>query len=212
MNRYRQYIPYATVTILAINVIVFLICTFTGDLLYSIGNISPFSFLKQGRYYQIITAMFLHADVEHIANNMLLLFGLGYLMEETLGHFWFPTLYITTGLIGNIASLWYKVRMKEWFVYSLGASGAVFGMEGVLLAYALFAPGKIRSASWERILIVLAFSVYAGIRSNARIDNAAHIGGLVSGFFLGALVSMIQQNREDKKCRDMAGRYGSRVV
>ena len=212
MNRNKQYIPYATIILLAMNLLVFVICTFTGDLLYGIGDISPFSFFKRERYYQIFTSMFLHADVEHIANNMLLLLGLGYLMEETLGHFWFPVLYLLTGLAGNAASLWYKVKINEWFVYSLGASGAVFGMEGVLLAFALFTPGKIRSASFERILVVLGFSVYMGIRSTTKIDNAAHIGGLVAGFFLGALLAIYMQNKEDKKRRDMAGRYGSRVV
>ncbi len=198
----KQYRPYSTIGLLALNVLLFLICTFTEDLIYNIGEISPASFWRDGEYYRIITSMFLHADIGHIANNMLLLFGLGLMMEEVMGHWWFLGSYLLTGLVGNVASLLYKISQNEWNVYSLGASGAVFGLEGILLAYAIVLPGKMRSASWEKILLVTAYSIYCGIRST-NIDNAAHIGGYVSGFLIGFIICMIQKRKEDKRRQDL---------
>ena len=141
--------------------------------------------------------MFLHADIEHIASNMIILFGLGMMMEKETGHVTFGVLYFLTGIIGNAASLFYKIYMGEWAVASLGASGAVFGMEGVLLAFVMQYPERMRYASWEKIAIMVIYSIYCGIRSE-NIDNAAHIGGFASGFLLGLLVCIVRKAGKPK--------------
>lgn len=188
---------YVSTGIVALNAIIFLICTFTGNLLYNIGEISPQVFFEGGQYYRIFTSMFLHADIEHIASNMIILFGLGMMMEQETGHIIFGVLYFLTGIIGNAASLFYKIYMGEWAVASLGASGAVFGMEGVLLAFVMQYPERMRYASWEKIAIMVIYSIYCGIRSE-NIDNAAHIGGFVSGFLLGLLVCIVRKAGKPK--------------
>lgn len=188
---------YVSTGIVALNAIIFLICTFTGNLLYNIGEISPQVFFEGGQYYRIFTSMFLHADIEHIASNMIILFGLGMMMEQETGHVTFGVLYFLTGIIGNAASLFYKIHMGEWAVASLGASGAVFGMEGVLLAFVMQYPERMRYASWEKIAIMVIYSIYCGIRSE-NIDNAAHIGGFVSGFLLGLLVCIVRKAGKPK--------------
>lgn len=188
---------YVSTGIVALNAIIFLICTFTGNLLYNIGEISPRVFFEGGQYYRIFTSMFLHADIEHIASNMIILFGLGMMMEQETGHITFGVLYFLTGIIGNAASLFYKIYMGEWAVASLGASGAVFGMEGVLLAFVMQYLERMRYASWEKIAIMVIYSIYCGIRSE-NIDNAAHIGGFVSGFLLGLLVCIVRKAGKPK--------------
>ena len=188
---------YVSTGIVALNAIIFLICTFTGNLLYNIGEISPQLFFECGQYYRIFTSMFLHADIEHIASNMIILFGLGMMMEKETGHVTFGVLYFLTGIIGNTASLFYKIYMGEWAVASLGASGAVFGMEGVLLAFVMQYPERMRYASWEKIAIMVIYSIYCGIRSE-NIDNAAHIGGFASGFLLGLLVCIVRKAGKSK--------------
>lgn len=188
---------YVSTGIVALNAIIFLICTFTGNLLYNIGEISPQLFFEGGQYYRIFTSMFLHADIEHIASNMIILFGLGMMMEKETGHVAFGVLYFLTGIIGNAASLFYKIYMGEWAVASLGASGAVFGMEGVLLAFVMQYPERMRYASWEKIAIMVIYSIYCGIRSE-NIDNAAHIGGFASGFLLGLLVCIVRKAGKPK--------------
>lgn len=191
-------LPYITVILVIINVIIFLICTFTGDLLYNIGEFSPASFLGDNQFYRIVTAMFLHADINHLINNMLLLAGLGAMLEKETGHIMFFLFYILAGLGGQAVSLGYKLFAKEWSVGSIGASGAVFGLVGVLLAMSLYWTRKMANVTWQRIVLVVAYSLYSGYRA-ANIDNAAHIGGFAAGFLLALGMCFQRKIRERKR-------------
>lgn len=190
-------LPLISIMLVAGNAIFFLICTFSGEMLYNIGDISPNSFFGQGQYYRAVSAMFLHADINHIVNNMLLLAGLGAMIEKETGHPGFLALYLLSGLGGQAASLGYKLFAGEWYVSSIGASGAVFGLVGVLLAMALCRVKPMPSVTWQRVLLVVAYSLYSGIRA-VNIDNAAHIGGFVSGLLLGLLMCLFQSRRRKK--------------
>lgn len=188
--RFRGYVkkfnemPYVSVFLIVWNVIVFLICTFTGDLLYNEGGLSPETFFGHEEYYRLFTAMFLHADIQHLLNNMLLLGGLGVMMEQVTGHLGFGVLYVFTGMGGQAVSLFYKIYAGEWYVISIGASGAVFGLVGVLLAMSVCRVREMPNVTWQRILLVAAYSLYSGVQA-ADIDNAAHVGGFLSGAVLG---------------------------
>lgn len=190
-------LPFVSIILVITNAVIFLICTFSGEMLYNIGDISPNSFFGQGQYYRAVSAMFLHADINHIVNNMLLLAGLGAMMEKEIGHLGFLALYLLSGMGGQAASLGYKIFAGEWYVSSIGASGAVFGLVGVLLAMALCRIKPMPSVTWQRILLVVVYSLYSGIRAT-NIDNAAHIGGFVSGFLLGLLMCLFQSRRRKK--------------
>lgn len=198
--------PYVTILLVAVNAITFILCTFTGDLLYNIGDLSPYSFFDLREFYRIISAMFLHADINHIMNNMLLLAGLGVMLENEMHHFRFFLIYILSGLGGQIVSLIYKAFNNEWYVRSIGASGAVFGLVGVLLAMSVCWKRKIVTVTWKRILIVVAYSIYSGVRVS-NIDNAAHIGGFIGGFVLGILMCFIERVGAYRKVKpdDKAG-------
>lgn len=205
MNSIRQWKekPFVTVILVAGNVLIFLLCTFTGEMLYNRGEISPAFIFDHGQYYRIFSAMFLHADIQHLVNNMLLLAGLGFMLEKETGHIFFPVLYLLSGLGGQVVSLAYKVYANEWYVSSIGASGAVFGLVGVLLAMSLCFAGKMQNVTWQRVLFVVVYSLYSGVRA-ANIDNAAHIGGFMTGFLLGVLFCLFQKMRER---RSYAKRY-----
>lgn len=198
-------LPYITAILVIINVIIFLICTFTGNLLYNIGEFSPAAFLGDSQFYRIVTAMFLHADINHLVNNMLLLAGLGAMLEKETGHILFFVLYILSGLGGQAVSLIYKLFANEWFVGSIGASGAVFGLVGVLLAMSLCWTRKMANVTWQRIIFVVLYSLYSGFRA-ANIDNAAHIGGFAAGFLLALGMCFLRRMKEEKRnkfvCRD----------
>ena len=73
----RQNLPIVCGTLVVINVIVYLICTFTGDLLYNIGELDAVAVLRYGEYGRILSSTFLHAGIEHLFNNMVILFFLG---------------------------------------------------------------------------------------------------------------------------------------
>lgn len=190
--------PYMTVALVIVNAIIFLLCTFAGDLLYNIGDISPQTFFDEGQYYRLITSMFLHADIEHLVHNMLLLAGLGYMMENEIGHVKFFLLYILTGMGAGAVSLGWKMYAGEWFVSSIGASGAVYGMLGVLLAMCLLQVNDMENVNWQKMIIVIAYSIYNGMRSQ-NIDNAAHIGGVVFGLVLGVIMCLIIRWRDKRK-------------
>ena len=192
LSRYLRKIQgmsYISIILIAWNVILFLICTFTGEMLYNEGGLSPASCFDDGEYYRLITAMFLHADIQHLLNNMLLLGGLGAMLEPVTGHAGFCILYFLSGLGGQAVSLIYKMLTGEWYIASIGASGAVFGLVGVLLAMSLCRMRRMPNVTWQRILIVVAYSLYSGVQA-AGIDNAAHIGGFLAGVLAGFVMCL----------------------
>jgi len=186
-------LPIVSAILVAINVIVFLLCTFTGDLLYNMGELSVRGVLAQREYGRFFSAMFLHADINHLFNNMVILFFLGAMIEKEVGHIWYAVCFFLSGLGGNILSLFAKVAFVE-SAASLGASGAVFGLDGVLLALVLFSAKKMENVTPIRVMLMIVLSLYSGFTAS-NIDNAAHIGGLLTGFVLGTIWSILERRK-----------------
>ena len=197
----KKNAPYISIFLVVCNLVIFLICTFTGDLLYNIGDFSPYDFADRGEYYRIISSMFLHADIRHLVNNMLLLVGLGMMLEKETGHVRFLLLYLLSGLGGQALSLLNKFWQDQWYTASIGASGAVFGLVGVLLAMSLCLAGRLQNVTWKRIVFMVVYSVYSGVQA-ADIDNAAHIGGFLSGLLLGLLLCVRIRLQDRKRNRN----------
>ena len=101
MKKLRN-VPWASGILVAINVIVFLICTFSGNVLYNKGELDVISVLAGRQYGRILWAMFLHAGIEHLFNNMVILFFLGAMIEKVTGHISFLVLYFLSGIGGNL--------------------------------------------------------------------------------------------------------------
>lgn len=194
----KKNFPYVSAVLVAVNVLLFLICTFTGNVLYNIGGLSPAHLLREGQFYRIFFAMFLHADIYHLMNNMLLLAGLGAMIEKETGHILFLLLYFLAGAGGQAVSLVYKISKGEWSVVSIGASGAVFGLVGVLLAMAVFFAGELENVTWQRVLIMAMYSIYSGVRA-ANIDNAAHVGGFLVGLLCGVIMCMFKKLSNNRR-------------
>lgn len=180
--------PFISATIVILNVIVFLICTFTGNLLYNMGSVGILD-LVRGEYYRLITSMFLHADAQHLFNNMLLTFGIGYMIENEIGHLRFGIYYMAAGICGNIFSAYMEIITGN-FISSIGASGGVFGLDGVLLALVLFLGKKIPTVTLPRLMFMIVYSLYSGFIAG-NINNAAHVGGLLAGFVMATVFCFI---------------------
>lgn len=138
----------------------------------------------QGQYWRLVTSMFLHADFLHIVLNGWALFQLGALFESWMGSSRTLLVFFVTGIAGSLAS---AVISK---VPSVGASGAIFGLLGALIAIllrrrsALTPQGKsilMQLVFWAAINVIIGFS-------NPVIDNAAHLGGCAAGLLLGFLL------------------------
>lgn len=197
MTARHRNVPFVTIALIAINVAVFLATLFGPAAIMDRGELSPAQFFVGKQYYRAVTAMFLHADVGHIFNNMLLLGGLGVMLEPVLGHAWFALAYFLSGIGGQACSLIWKLIQREFLSASIGASGAVFGMFGILLAVALLLRHHVATVSWKRVLVVSVYSIYTGIRSSG-IDNAAHIGGFATGIVIGVVFCLVQLVKNKK--------------
>ena len=115
------------------------------------------------------------------------------MIEKETGHISFAILYFLSGIGGNLVSLLNKIMSNDWSM-SIGASGAVFGLDGVLLAMVLFSGRKMSTVTPTRVVLMIVLSLYNGF-TGAYIDNAAHIGGLITGFLVGTIVCVLQRRR-----------------
>ena len=190
MKKLRN-VPWASGILVAINVIVFLICTFSGNVLYNKGELDVISVLAGRQYGRILWAMFLHAGIEHLFNNMVIL----------TGHISFLVLYFLSGIGGNLCSLLAKLLQMDASA-SVGASGAIFGLDGVLLAWILLDRRSMPDVTPKRVILMIALSLYSGFTTQ-NIDNAAHVGGLVTGFLAGLVLCGLRKHRRLYKTEEV---------
>jgi rhomboid protease GluP len=151
------------------------------------ANYGPYTLT--GDWWRLVTYMFLHGDFFHIAMNMWCLWNLGTLCEALYGRWTYAAIYLITGVSGGIASVGWNPT-----VWSVGASGAIFGLAGALIASFYLGEFSLSGISIQgtlRSLVIFAvFNLFLGGFFGG-IDNACHIGGLVSGLILGALIAVV---------------------
>lgn len=193
MKRLKQ-VPVVSTALVIMNVIVYILCIVTGGRLYDVGILDAWSVMYEKEYWRILGAIFFHADSGHLFNNMLILFFLGAMLEKEIGHVRFGVFYFLSGIGGNVLSLIMKVIHNDP-AGSLGASGAIFGLDGVLLAMVILSDKKLESVTPTRVILMIVLSLYSGFTGGS-IDNAAHVGGLIVGFLAGGIMCMVQ-NRKD---------------
>ncbi len=145
-----------------------------------------------GQYWRLVTSMFLHGDLIHLALNGWALYQLGALFELLLGSSRMLLVYFVAGIAGSLASDFFTKAP------SLGASGAIFGLIGALIAFllrrrgALTPQGKsilMQLVGWAAINVFLGFGSNAVSSSGVHIDNSAHLGGGAAGLLLGFLLT-----------------------
>ena len=189
MRNYKK-LPVCTSEIAAANVLIFLGLSFmcmTEDSAFMMEHGAMYvPYLMNGeRYYTLITSMFLHFGFSHLMNNMVMLLVIGYSLEPEIGKIRFLLIYLGSGLMGNLVSAWFDVSQGSYAV-SAGASGAIFGIVGALLYVAIRNHGRVGEISTRGLVLMAGLSLYYGFTAQG-VDNAAHIGGLVSGFLLAVL-------------------------
>jgi Uncharacterized membrane protein (homolog of Drosophila rhomboid) len=197
----KHKVPIITTVLVVMNVFIFLLCTFTGDLLYNIGAISIIGFLEKHEYYRIVTSLFLHWDINHLVSNMIVLYYLGEVVEEHYGLVRYGILYLTAGVCGNILSLVYEFCSKT-VMFSAGASGAIFGVIGALFLLVIIHKGHLRQISLGRLMFMLAYSLYSGF-VGSNINNAAHIGGFLSGAAIASIYQFCNRMKTRKKVQSV---------
>lgn len=157
-----------------------------------LGGIVP-QLVAAGEYWRLFTALFLHIGLMHLIFNMWALWQLGRLFEIMFGSRRFGLIYFASGLTASVASVLYTGwRLAQsgnpQYGVAAGASGAIFGILGALIIAIRRSP-RWRHEQWTRGLVQqLMFWAGLNILFGAMvpgIDNAAHIGGFVTGMLLG---------------------------
>jgi rhomboid protease GluP len=145
------------------------------------------------QWWRLLTATFVHVGLLHIATNMWCLWNLGLLGEPLLGPAGLVAVYLITGIAGNLLSLCFNVMARDGVSVGAGASGAVFGIAGILivllsnkkLPIPAFELNRLRRSVIQFAVLNLIIGIGANFTSIVRIDNHAHIGGFLSGLALG---------------------------
>lgn len=176
--------PYLTYTLIALNVILFLLMTLAGGSTQTIILIKfgakVNELIMRGEVWRLFTSMFLHIGLLHLAFNLYALWALGPITETLIGRPRYLTIYILSGISGSLASLFFTDAI------SAGASGAIFGLLGALVSYSRKNPGLWKSGFGKNLMIIILINLSLGVFQPG-IDIYAHIGGLICGLILGRL-------------------------
>jgi rhomboid protease GluP len=185
----RRFLPVATYIILALNVLVFLLMELSGgsrspDVLLNFGA-SYGPYMRRGEYWRLVMPMFLHIGFLHLVLNTTALFILGRILERVYGYGRFALLYVACGVGSSALSMTLSSSV------SAGASGAIFGIAGAMLTtgylHRAAVPRHWRRAFGGGILPLIVINLILGY-SIAGIDNWGHLGGLLSGMLLSAVI------------------------
>ncbi|MBF9239700.1 rhomboid family intramembrane serine protease [Hymenobacter sp. BT683] len=185
----------ATPLLLDLNLLIFGLMVFSGvsasdpmgrELVQWGSNVSGLTL--HGEPWRLFSSLFLHAGLSHLLLNMFSLWLLGLLVEDRVGPLRLALVYLASGVGGGLASLWWHSSG----VNSVGASGAIFGLYGLLLA--LLVSKKIlldksdRRAMLGLVLYLVLSNLISGLTGN--IDNAAHLGGLLMGLLVAGPLAL----------------------
>ncbi len=203
-ERFGLLVPM--IAIVAINVTIFVI-----DLLFwLIADIKPIEnfgaqyneLVAQGEWWRMIISTFLHADFSHLAGNMVMLVLISRILRGFYSKFHYCLIYLVTGFVGSLLTY----LCMDISIMSLGASGAIMGIGGVL-CYRMFI-GKNskffrRTANCITIIAIVGYNLLVGL-TMPDINNWAHFGGFIVGFAMAWISELIQKTKEENNNQESA--------
>jgi rhomboid protease GluP len=189
---------FASSIILDLNILVFVIMVLSGVNLISPNGLELLEWggnrrmeTTSGEWWRLLTSMFIHGGIMHLILNIYGLFIATLFLEQSISRIKYLIIYIFSGVMGSLASIW-------WFenTVSVGASGAIFGLYGTILGLCLtdFYTKKQKKGIFKMIGIYVGLNLLYGLTGG--IDNAAHIGGLLSGAILGILLYKLDRDKK----------------
>jgi rhomboid protease GluP len=153
--------------------------------------------LEGGQWFRLITPIFIHGGLLHLALNSYAIWVIGPIAEKLYGSARFLLIYLLAGVGGVVGSYLGGMGQPPW-IPGVGASGAIFGLFGLLFAFGYRyrdeLPLNFRRAVTTGILPVILINLFIGFTIPA-IDNSAHIGGLLTGGMLGFVIPYIAPGR-----------------
>lgn len=178
-KQYTKYYPVVS-TLIAANLILYVLTLLPGigTIIQNYGIQVNFLVLT-GEWWRIFSAMFLHAGFMHVLFNMFSLYLFGPELERIAGKARFATIYLLSGIVGNVAT--YLFNNSSYA--SLGASGAIFGIFGAFGALVYYTRHTMPMLRKLILPIIVISVIMTFLQSNVNVY--AHLGGLVTGFLLG---------------------------
>lgn len=186
--------PLITMGLIVINIVMYIITAYLSSV-YAGGSIfnsdtnvlillgaKVNDLIAGGEYFRLVSSMFLHGGLLHLAVNMYSLYAIGPMVERVYGKKKYLVIYFLAGICSSIFSYSFSPNV------SIGASGAIFGILGAVLVFAIKSKGKTGSGFIKSILSVIFINIAIGI-AVPNIDNFAHMGGLIGGVIISFLVS-----------------------
>lgn len=192
MAAYFKHAPYVTLGIIILNLILCFGCIIAPALFYGNGSIS-LAYVEKGQWYRLITSVFLHGSLDHYFSNMLLLYFMGDMLERRVGWGKFLFVYLASGVIGNLVSCLHEYITGSYYI-SFGASGAVFGIIGMLFYMVLQRRENVR-ISVPSMIFMVGYCIYSSFVGE-QINVAAHLGGLLGGMILMFVLGLRRKSHE----------------
>ncbi len=188
-------VPIVTYTLMGICILLYIITGLeSGNLidmdlnvLYRYGGLVNYNMLDKDpmELYRLITAIFLHGGILHLLCNMYSLYIIGREIESFYGRFKYITIFILTGIVGNLLSMCFLQDR----VITVGASGAIFGLVGALLYFGYHYRVYLSAAMRSEIIPIIILNLLIGFATPG-IDNFAHIGGLIGGVLVSKAIGV----------------------
>ncbi len=184
--------PVITIGLLIVIFLVYLYGIFTNSdlLVYNFGIYREF--IRNGEIYRLLTGAFIHIDLIHLICNCYALFIIGNMVEGYFGKYKFLIIYLISAITGSLLS----ISMSSGF--SIGASGAIFGLLGALLYFGYHYRVYFGSVILGRIIPVIIVNLAIGFMISG-IDNFAHIGGLIGGFLISKALGINSTDKTSDK-------------
>lgn len=170
-----------TYILIAVNLMIYALTAYlSGNIVDSDTNVLVFlgakvnELINAGEYYRLVSCMFLHGGAMHVGLNMYSLYALGPFVENVYGKVRYTIIYFLAGLVSSLFSYMFSPNI------SVGASGAIFGLLGAALVFAVKMKDRIRKGFIMNILSVIVINLVIGF-SIPNVDNFGHLGGLLGG-------------------------------
>lgn len=187
---FRPKKPYGTYIIICICLVMFLFqYTLNIDMIRLLGN--NYELVKGGEIYRLITCMFLHGSVMHLICNMYALYILGSQVERYYGTLKFLVIYFISGILGSLFSC---VFMSS-YTYSIGASGAIFGLLGSIAYFTYNYRATLQSLLRGQVMPAIIVNLLIGFIVPG-IDVTAHVGGLIGGILISMGIGLGDKYRK----------------
>lgn len=194
MNKINLKEHPLTLTLILLNVIIFFIpllfginvFNMTTEQMYNIGAMHADSLILNHEIWRLFSSMFLHANFEHLFMNMVTILFIGSSLEKLFSRFIYLSIYFTAGIISGLVPIYFQ----EVGTVSLGASGAIFGIAGIMMGFTLVHYKKMKKQFLDYMKgysILLLINLLMGL-SMPEVGFTAHLTGLIIGFIGGMVL------------------------